>query len=420
MAAADHIEPLDLIGSGRKVEREIEPQRTFEIRRVLPAWLGEHLTPRILGQPLTNRLPGGLHLHKLEVVDEILQQLHLLAKDRIATARLARRILEGAVLVPCGERVIEVVEKPAAGEDELPRLHPVMSVRRALEAGLVVADHFVEPEVERDRGGRVRIVKVEDGDGRMRAINLLGTIGDVLRDEMRLREILFRSGDDVRDAVLPGDRHAAEIRLVADLVAKVLRLAQFGDDLADERFLHREQATAFVERVDVVPTDSSNAVDVVRRVHRAQLPLGFLIHRAEERQLDDDAALAGLGDEILQPGEVGRIPLSKVEFIAPAPIAWLLAACPRAYEATRLRCQRIFGDIEGALRLEIRAAERASEVQPIRCECFEILHIIEVKVEHRAVMLRRADENRRLFTKEKIMRIVRMEREWCRIDGHRG
>src|SRR6185295_13723548 len=68
--------------------------------------------------------------------------------------------------------------------------------------------------------------------------------------------------------------------------------------------------------------------------------------------------------------------------------------------------------VEIAGRLAIRAAPRPRVVQAILRERVEIPAKVEIEIEHRAVMLARRDEHRRLAAKEEIVRIVGMEGEW--------
>jgi len=68
-----------------------------------------------------------------------------------------------------------------------------------------------------------------------------------------------------------------------------------------------------------VPTDGADAGHVVARVHRAGIPEIVAVHRAEQHDLDHDAAPAGLHDERLQAVEIGRVPPGEVELAAAVP-----------------------------------------------------------------------------------------------------
>src|SRR5262245_281495 len=117
-------------------------------------------------------------------------------------------------------------------------------------------------------------------------------------------QTLFRVNDYVDDATLPIHRNAGSVRLVANFVEDIIEALQFSDDSADEPFLNVEQASVFIERVDVEPPDIAQAVDVVVCVERAELPLRVAVEGAEEIDLNDDPAFARLRDEIFQPAEV--------------------------------------------------------------------------------------------------------------------
>ena len=130
----------------------------------------------------------------------------------------------------------------------------------------------------------------------------------------------LRLDDGLGDVALPFLGHAAEIGLVADFVVDVVEVLQGLDDPLHHGILHGQQ-TAVLERVDVGPRNRADAVDVVAGVHRAEVPHGILIERAEQDHFDDDTPFARLGDELGQPLEVLAVPLGQVEVVAAVGIA---------------------------------------------------------------------------------------------------
>ena len=75
--------------------------------------------------------------------------------------------------------------------------------------------------------------------------------------------------------------------------------------------------------------DLADAVDVVRLLHRAVIPLRVLIHRREEINLHDDAALVCLGEEVLEPAEEHLVPAGQVEAGAAIDVTGRAASSPR-------------------------------------------------------------------------------------------
>ncbi|PYK02220.1 MAG: hypothetical protein DME23_02155 [Verrucomicrobia bacterium] len=155
------------------------------------------------------------------------------------------------------------------------------------------------------------------------------------------------------------------------------------------------------------------------RVLRAKPPLRLVVHRAKQIHLDDDAALARLRDEILQPFEIVLVPFREVELVSPIRVAWGIAARPRANKPACSRRQCIADDIERAMGFYIGAGKRAREVQAILCQRVEILHVIELEIQHGAVMFAGGDERGRLPAKQEIMLVFRMQRQRHGCPGRR-
>ena len=187
-------------------------------------------------------------------------------------------------------------------------------------------------------------MEIENGNRRVRVFDLRRAVGDVLRDQMPRRQAALGLDDDIGDVVLPRDGHAAEIRLVANLEKDVVEAIQLGDELARERLMNGKQAAMLVERVDRGARDRADAIDVVRGVHRAELPLHLLVHRAEQAQLDHHPLLRRLPNKFLQAREVGIVPAREVEFVPAIGVPGLVAARPRADEPAAGRGQRVARD----------------------------------------------------------------------------
>jgi hypothetical protein len=95
--------------------RERLADRRPQVDRVLLAGLGQGAgtEPR---QVAANDPIVRLHGKEVEPVQESGEHLHLLAETRPAAARLGRRVDEGPVRFCRGERIVQVVEQPAAGD----------------------------------------------------------------------------------------------------------------------------------------------------------------------------------------------------------------------------------------------------------------------------------------------------------------
>ena len=208
---------------------------------------------------------------------------------------------------------------------------------------------------------------------------------------------------------LPVVVDAPLVRLVADLVVQVVELGELLDDPPHHPLVHLQQAGMLVERVHVPAVLRPDALDVVPRIHRAQVPLLVFVHRAEQIHLDDDAALGRIRQKIAQPAEIRFVPAAQVELRPAAGVPRLVAARPRADETALERSQRIARNVEGPLRLDIRPAERARVVEAVGGQRIEVLFVVEVEIEHRAVVFARRDQHRRLAAEEKVVPVLWMQ-----------
>ena len=82
-----------------------------------------------------------------------------------------------------------------------------------------------------------------------------------------------------------------------------------------------------------------------------------------------------------------------------------------ARNASRAWSQGVALDLERALGFDVRAAEHARVVHAVGGEGVEILAVVEVQVDHRAVVLGGGDQDRRPAAPQKIVRVLGMERD---------
>ena len=253
----------------------------------------------------------------------------------------------------------------------------------------------------------------------MRSGDSRRVVGDVLRDQVLHRKIALGRDDDVGDAMLPGELDGTGVRLVADLEEQIVEAVQLGNELPCQGLLNSKQAAIVPHRVDVGTRNLADPVDVVRCAHRTERPLQILVHRTEQRQLDDDVPGPGIREKVFQPRKVGIVPTGQIELVAAVGVTRLRAARPRRDEAPGGRRQSISGDVESALRLDVGAAEHPRVVQAVGGQRVEIATIVEVEVEHRAVMLSRRDEDRRTAAPLKVVRIGWMQSQRARVPRRR-
>ena len=208
--------------------------------------------------------------------------------------------------------------------------------------------------------------------------------------------------------MLPLHRHATEIRLITDFVIQVVEFAQFLHDLARDGQLNFEQRGMF-EREHLFARARRQAIDVVHGIQRAGIPHGIFVHRAEQVHLHHDAAFLGLREEIAQPIKICLVPFAHVELVSTLGIPGHVAARPGADEAFGQRSECVLRNAERGRGFAIDAAERARVIQLVPLQFIKVPHVIEVEVHHRAVMLSRRDQERRLAVPEEVVRILWMQ-----------
>ena len=224
----------------------------------------------------------------------------------------------------------------------------------------------------------------------------------VVCDQVAVGELALGLPDDLGHAVHPVAFGAG---LVADLEEHVLQIIHLRDDLPHHRLLVLEQVAA-LEAVDLLAVPVAHAVDVVPNVERREVPLVVVVPVAEERQLDDHAALPGLGDELAEAFEVRVVPLVQVELVPAVGVAGGRAAGPGREQSPPGRVERVERLAPG---LAVDAREGAGVIQPCGLELVEIGPEVEVAVEHGAVMLGGGDQDRRLAAEDDVMRVLGME-----------
>src|SRR5687768_18268 len=165
-----------------------------------------------------------------------------------------------------------------------------------------------------------------------------------------------------------------------------------------------------IDCVNVRAGDLAKPVYVVVCVEWTELPLRFFVEWAEQIHFHDDGASARIGNEIAEALEVSIVPTLQVEFVPTSRITGLIGPSPWGDEAARGGCEGVARDVERALRLDISATrECARVVQFLPGQGVEILPIIKIEVEHRAIVLAGSDQDHRLAAPEEIMGVVRVQ-----------
>jgi hypothetical protein len=73
--------------------------------------------------------------------------------------------------------------------------------------------------------------------------------------------------------------------------------------------------------IELLPVGNIGLVDVIGLVEWTYIPLRVVVLGGEESDLDDDAALLGFRQEVVEAFEVCWVPLRKVELVASAGVA---------------------------------------------------------------------------------------------------
>src|SRR5260370_24888417 len=157
--------------------------------------------------------------------------------------------------------------------------------------------------------------------------------------------------------------------------------------------------------------DLADAVDVVRRLHGAVVPLGVLVHGCEEIDFHDDAMLACVGHEVIEAAKKGIVPAAQIEAIAAVDIACLFTPGPRTDQPSWPWRQRVPLDLERSGRLHVGPWKSAREVESIRGQRGELLLVVEIEIENRPIMFPGRYQNCRLAAEKEIVRVTRMQRQ---------
>ena len=103
--------------------------------------------------------------------------------------------------------------------------------------------------------------------------------------------------------------------------------------------------------------------------------------------------------------------LREIELVAAVRVAWLVAASPRREVAARSRSESVAGNLERPFGLDVGAAHQARVVHALGSERIQVSPKVEVQVHHRAVVLGRRDQDRGAPAPEKVVRVLRVERD---------
>src|SRR5262249_53200925 len=147
---------------------------------------------------------------------------------------------------------------------------------------------------------------------------------------------------------------------------------QFSDDFGHHRVVDRKQPAVPIKSVDVSARHVAYIIDVIQRVLRAQMPLSFFVKRAEKVHFDNDPARLGLSEEIAQSLEVRIVPFAQIEFVSSIWIAGAFTAHPGTDKTILCRSERVAGDIERALGLDVSPRESPRTIEFLRCQFVEI------------------------------------------------
>lgn len=157
-----------------------------------------------------------------------------------------------------------------------------------------------------------------------------------------------------------------------------------------------------LEREDFAAGDGADAGGMVFGIHGIDIPEGVVVEGAEDDVFDDYALLAGLGEEVLEAGEVFIIVFCEVVFLVVD--EWPGADVVGGAEG-------VVGDAEGAGDFAIGAGEGAGLIEVIFGEFFEVGEVIEIEIHDCAVMFGRAYEDGGFVAEEEVVGVVRVEGE---------
>ena len=232
----------------------------------------------------------------------------------------------------------------------------------------------------------------------------------------------FGGDERVDDVVLPRRcfrrTRAGEVRFVANFVVNIVEAVQLGERFAEQRVLPRHDA-GVGQCVVAMPGNVADAIDVVLCVERMQHPTALnrplVVEDIERVELDDDSPVAGGLDEILQAAKVIVVPAVEIEFVATEIVTRLVAARPRREIASVARRERVLvtaAPEHGIGRFKKIAVDRARQVQASGLKRVQVSDVVEIRIQHRAIMLGRSDEHGRPAAKQEVVRIFRMQRDW--------
>ena len=155
---------------------------------------------------------------------------------------LSRGVLKTAVFVFRGKRIIKVVVQTSSGQYKRPAFFAVSFVGVPVETGFIVTNDFVQVIVLGDRPGRRGVVKIKNGNKRMRVLYPFRTIRNILRNNVSVGEVFFRFPNHVSDVMLPFHRDASEVRFIAYLINEIAVVFQLINNFAYQGFLYFEKA----------------------------------------------------------------------------------------------------------------------------------------------------------------------------------
>ena len=222
------------------------------------------------------------------------------------------------------------------------------------------------------------------------------------RHKMLLWQRLLCLANRVRDMPVPGIYSLGVdfiiIGLIRELIVEVIEGIQCLHNLPHHRHLSLYER-GIGECLKSVPPYIAHTLDVVWPIQRGEVPLIGLVLIAEEDHI------------IFQPTEIGLVPSIEIELVTTIMISWNRAPRPRRNQTIGPGRERAFRVHPGGLCCfcHKRPHKEACQVHPVGVQGLQIREVVEVEVDHHAIVRSGGDEHDRLATKEQVMRVVRME-----------
>ena len=119
---------------------------------------------------------------------------------------------------------------------------------------------------------------------------------------MLLMKILFSLHYHFRHMVFPFPecKCIAKIRLIANLIIKIIKVLQLMDNLPDHILLHIQQFSMLKRQYFLMVLKISYPVDIINYIQRRQFPLNCIIIIGEKVEFNNNISFPGFCHKILQ------------------------------------------------------------------------------------------------------------------------